>query len=426
MTTIEKLTLRATLLLSLLGLVSGCKSVCIPPPAGSGPKGKVVCFHIAALEVTVPSRSSAVGDVPALVYLELKNRQDQAAANEITKLTREKGRALGRNETEKAFLLGQEIELRIGDLLGELRPRFAADPHPLVLRVAAGKKATDGTNKPVLVCLRLSNLLPEIPLNDPNPDRFGTSWTSTTAIHAGLVSYDVTSSDGAAIGLNDPSIILRGASRDYHWSVNRELGACYLRDMADPTHQRFGLFGALIVEPPGARFESSESSSLQSDAQPGWSARILLEDDPKESFREFAIFTHSGWSNQRLNAINLFSAAGEKDQPPTPKIMVLEEDRILIRLIHAVGEGTAAEHSFFIDGQRWPFDFQSESSNRISAIALASTATFNLRLRPQPNVNSEQQYLYGCHVGEHLEGGEWGLFSILPKGNDSILPLSSR
>ena len=99
-----------------------------------------------------------------------------------------------------------------------------------------------------------------------------------------------------------------------------------------------------------------------------------------------------------------------------------------MRQLHAAGSGARLNHSFFIDGRRWPFDFQDDRSNRISAIAEAPSAAFNLRFEADPEGftsedDSVHKYIYGCHVGDHLVKGEWGLFLVLPPGDDSILPL---
>ncbi len=430
----SNLYLREVMLLAFLILLVEFGLRC-KPHITQPPTKKVVNLHIAALEVKVPPRAANVDTVHALAYVEIRTDEEHELAEAITNETRKKGKALQEEETAKASQLDGSIEEKIEELSSLLQRRFQTNPEPLVLRVAAGNETEYGKSTSVEVVVRLTNLLPRedqvFDLNDPASPRFGqTPWSSTTAIHASLVGYDASTSDGAAIGWNNPSIVIRGDSHDYHWIIDQELGVCYLRDMADPTHQLLGLFGALIVEPPGTRFE--RAASTYSYDQPGWEALIISSTNPEDSFREFVIFTHDNWevklthnnSTQKVNAINYYSAIGLADKPPTPKMMVHSGDRVLVRQIHAAGiGGPAGNHVFFIDSQRWPFDFQNERSNRISAIALATSAAFNLRLRSQPDVKSEQRYIYGCHVGEHFINGEWGLFVILPRASSQIRSL---
>src|SRR5512134_7537 len=75
-------------------------------------------------------------------------------------------------------------------------------------------------------------------------------------MHADLVTYDSTASDGANVGLNRVQSVVPGHVRTYEWDTSRPpgvdidepIGPVLLQDMADVrNHRHHGLIGALVV-----------------------------------------------------------------------------------------------------------------------------------------------------------------------------------
>ncbi|PWW25204.1 FtsP/CotA-like multicopper oxidase with cupredoxin domain [Geodermatophilus normandii] len=69
--------------------------------------------------------------------------------------------------------------------------------------------------------------------------------------------------DGAAVGVNDPSTVRPGGCRTFLWNAGRQ-GVWYFNDLADLRGTQagtnaHGLFGALVVEPPGVRWHDPET-----------------------------------------------------------------------------------------------------------------------------------------------------------------------
>jgi hypothetical protein len=126
----------------------------------------------------------------------------------------------------------------------------AKAPTPLVLRANAGD------------CLKitLSNHLPEtgpprhgddvaLPANAPFPRG------NRISLHAGMVDTPVIQGDGTTVGYNFDQTLAPGETRATTWYVSTGIGnpSIPLTDFGDRVgNPHHGLFGALLVEPPGA------------------------------------------------------------------------------------------------------------------------------------------------------------------------------
>ncbi|HKS22873.1 MAG TPA: hypothetical protein VJZ76_08765 [Thermoanaerobaculia bacterium] len=119
------------------------------------------------------------------------------------------------------------------------------------------------------------------------------STSRRAGLHASLLAYDVTNSDGMNVGTNPDQSVAPGGSKTYRWYAGRyermngvwtpmpvEYGAVNLNP-ADPLLQHpKGLLGALIIEPKGASWTVDQNSNA--------SAIVKYTDgDKAKSFREF-------------------------------------------------------------------------------------------------------------------------------------------
>lgn len=133
----------------------------------------------------------------------------------------------------RIFALAEE-ESAIRD--GRLRPM------PLVLRALPGER----------IEVRLANRLP-----DP------------VTLHAGLVLADPADGAGVPVGRNPDVAVPPGDARTFTWYADREVGVAYLTSLGRPADDALdGLYGALVVEPAGSRF----------DAGTGMTANVTLAD----------------------------------------------------------------------------------------------------------------------------------------------------
>ena len=98
-------------------------------------------------------------------------------------------------------------------------------------------------------------------------------------------------SSGLNVGCNDiEQTVTPGKSIRYLWHADREYGTCLLRSFGDlRNHKYHGLFGAIIIEPPGARYYRTFSL-----AEHNHEAQAIITAPGVENFREFVLFAHNG------------------------------------------------------------------------------------------------------------------------------------
>ena len=138
-------------------------------------------------------------------------------------------------------------------------------------------------------CEEVQPLVLRVNLGDTVKVRFRNPLNRRLSIHVQGLAYDVASSDGTSTGFNQDSTTSREIV--YTWYANAE-GVFLFHDMADARSSEeatniHGLFGAVIVEPPGAKWfhpqtgEEIESGLMADIYQPG-----------KPAFREYSVFFH--------------------------------------------------------------------------------------------------------------------------------------
>lgn len=150
------------------------------------------------------------------------------------------------------------------------------NPKPLILRANAGEwieiTLHNLFDKPVLY-----HDYPSVPLDMAHEP------SCRVSIHPQFLKYNQIKSSGINIGYNkDEQTVAPGESKKYLWYADKEYGACQLQSFGDMRNHRYhGLFGAIIIEPPGAEFD--EYRDQTTITAPG-----------EKPFREFVLFPHNG------------------------------------------------------------------------------------------------------------------------------------
>lgn len=120
-------------------------------------------------------------------------------------------------------------------------PALARQPHPIV--------------RPLVLRARQGECVTVILRNEIRPK---TGKRRDVGIHLVGDGYDVSSGDGSLVGQNPSSLVPYGSSRIYEWQCRHE-GVFPFHDGGnfsgdeDGTNVH-GLFGALIIEPPGTKW----------------------------------------------------------------------------------------------------------------------------------------------------------------------------
>ena len=148
---------------------------------------------------------------------------------------------------------------------------------------------------------------------------FSNALKEKASIHINGINYDVHSSDGTAVGYNSDSTVSPNSETFYRWYAEEEgiflfYNGADMTYYTDPTGGKGtmgdGLFGALIVEPVGARWTDPLTGE---ELKSGLYANIELPNQP--DFREFSIFLHDGVGAVSGNKKPPFPSMGLEENP---------------------------------------------------------------------------------------------------------------
>jgi hypothetical protein len=152
------------------------------------------------------------------------------------------------------------INVGQGLVAGNVRLRVGKRPRPLVLRMNVGD------------CLRIEfqNLLNPTPVDDQQP------FTRTASVHVvGMQLVGSIDSDSSNVGQNTSSLAAPNQSKVYTLYAEREGGylmysaAAQVGGEGDSGSNSPGLFGAVVVEPPGAEWYRSQITAEEREYATG-------------------------------------------------------------------------------------------------------------------------------------------------------------
>lgn len=295
-------------------------------------------------------------------------------------------------------------------------------------------------------------LVIRVNLGDTVKVRFKNSLNRRLSIHVQGVSYDVGTSDGSSVGYNSDSTT--SGEIWYTWHADTE-GVFLFQDMADPRSTEnatniHGLFGAVIVEAPEAKWFDPETgeelkSGLMADIyQPG-----------KPAFREYSVFFHDELeiSNKEgeqpidphtglpssTTAISYRSEPMRNRMPhshdpadsaedvsmsswvygdPAPPILfAYVGDPAKIRLIHG---GVKETHVFHLHNHQWRLEADNPVSTILDSITISPQECYTLDiLYGAGSLNRViGDVIFHCHLYPHFIDGMWTLWRIYDRLED--------
>ena len=272
------------------------------------------------------------------------------------------------------------------------------------------------------------------------------------SIHVQGLAYDVAASDGTSAGLNPDSTT--DDEIEYTWYADTE-GVFLFHDMADPRSSEeatniHGLFGAVIVEPPGAEWFHPETgeemkSGLMADIyQPG-----------KPAFREYTVFFHDELEildkdgnppvDHRTGLPSSTTAISYRSEPmrnrmplshdpadsgedismsswvygdPAPPILrAYVGDPAKIRLVHG---GIKETHVFHLHNHQWRLETENPVSTIIDSITISPQECYTLDILYGAGSRNRVigDVIFHCHLYPHFHEGMWTLWRIFDRLED--------
>lgn len=282
--------------------------------------------------------------------------------------------------------------------------------------------------------------------------RFRNSLGRRLSIHVQGLSYDVNTSDGSSVGYNGDSTT--GGEIWYTWYADTE-GVYLFNDMADPRSTEdatniHGLFGAIIVEAPEAKWFDPETgeelkSGLMADIyQPG-----------KPAFREYSIFFHDeleilnkegeppvdphtgllssttaisyrsepmrnrmpGTHDPADSAEDVSMSSWVYGDPAPPILFAYVGDPVKIRLLHG---GVKETHVFHLHNHQWRLEEDNPVSTILDSISISPQECYTLNiLYGAGSLNRViGDVIFHCHLYPHFIDGMWTLWRIYDRLED--------
>ncbi|MHB1152875.1 MAG: multicopper oxidase domain-containing protein [Eubacteriales bacterium] len=129
------------------------------------------------------------------------------------------------------------------------------------------------------------NDYPSVPL-----DKLHTP-SNRVSLNPQFLKYDPINSSGLNVGYNSiEQTVEPEKSIKYLWHADKEYGVCLINSFGDiRNHRHHGLFGAVIIEPPGAEYFNKDT------AKPDiFGEQSVITAPGTENFREFVLFAQNG------------------------------------------------------------------------------------------------------------------------------------
>lgn len=268
-----------------------------------------------------------------------------------------------------------------------------------------------------------------------------------------FLQYDPIASSGINVGYNAvEQTVAPGECIRYLWYADKEYGTVLINSFGDLRNHRYhGLFGAIIIEPVGAKYYNGIRPVNEN-----YSEEAVITAPAEEAFREFVLFAHNGirlldkdgkliktteQDNEgdagghgapdhedtgekgfnyrserffnRLKRVPLISKIFDSkvhDDPATPLLRSFVGERVVIRLLMPADK--PRNISFVLHGHNWRAQPHDPFTRTISVQgALSVGNVFNI----EPEcVSRAGDYLYRSgSLRWDVESGMWGIFRVM-------------
>ncbi len=280
--------------------------------------------------------------------------------------------------------------------------------------------------------------------------------SNRVSLNPQFLKYDPIYSSGINVGYNaSEQTAAPGESIRYLWHADKEYGTVLLNSFGDlRNHRHHGLFGAIIIEPAGARYYSSIRPMKEN-----YKEQAVITAPGMDAYREFVLFAHNGIrlldtdgtliktteqgladnenghgapdhedtgekgynyrSERFLNRLNrnqhiakIFDSKTHGD-PATPLLRSYTGERVMIRLLMPADK--PRNISFVLHGHRWKAQPEDPFTRTISTQGAVSVGNvFNI----QPETICDPgDYLYRSgSLRWDVESGMWGILRIKKRG----------
>lgn len=263
-----------------------------------------------------------------------------------------------------------------------------------------------------------------------------------------FLQYDNLCDSGINVGYNNKEqTVGPGESKKYLWYADKEYGACNLQSFGDLRNHRYhGLFGAIIIEPVGAKWYGD--TWMKENI---YEEQAVIEAPGVEPFREFVVLIQNGirlldkdgelikttatepgeepdaedtgekgynYRSERFasrlkrnSAISQVFSSRVHGDPATPVFKAYSGERVIFRTLMPADKPRNV--SFAIHGHQWkeqPEDFYSRRIPIQGAVSIGNK--FDIELEDGASCPGDYLYRSGSLKWD-VESGMWGIFRVM-------------
>lgn len=319
-------------------------------------------------------------------------------------------------------------------------------PKPLILRANAGD----------WIEVTLHNLFdPENPVPYYDYPRVPLDYkhkpSMRVSLNPQLLQYDPVCDSGINVGYNNrEQTVGVGESKKYLWYADQEYGACIIQSFGDMRNHRYhGLFGTILIEPPGAVWYR-----ITSLTRTVFDEQAVIVSPGRERFRECVVVIQNGIRMLDRENMLIQTASGEDGEPvdaedtgekgynyrserfanrlkrdsrvskvfssrvhgdpSTPLFKAYAGDRVIFRTMMPADKPRNV--GFCIHGHEWrerPGDLCSKITPMQGAISIGNA--FNMELKEGASCPGDYLYRSGSLKWD-VESGMWGIFRVMKQG----------
>lgn len=285
---------------------------------------------------------------------------------------------------------------------------------------------------------------PKVPLDKPHTP------SERVSLNPQFLQYDPVCDSGINVGYNPKEQTVGiGESKRYLWRADREYGACILQSFGDMRNHRYhGLFGAVIVEPPGAKWYGNFTRKKDEHAE-----QAVITAPGIESFREYVLFIQNGirlldaegkliqtaaagsdepvdaedtgekgynyrserFANRLLRDDRIWKVFSSRvhGDPATPIWKAYSGDRVIFRTMMPADK--PRNTSLTIHGHLWREQPEDEFSRIIPLQGAISVGNkFDMELKGGASCPGDYLYRSGSFAWD-VESGMWGIFRVVKR-----------
>lgn len=266
-----------------------------------------------------------------------------------------------------------------------------------------------------------------------------------------FLHYDPVADSGINVGFNNQEQTVGvGESKKYLWYADKEYGSCILQSFGDMRNHRYhGLFGAILIEPAGARWYRNFSVAKGLHEE-----QAVITAPGMESFRECVVLIQNGIRMLDAEGRLVQTATGDEGEmvdaedtgekgynyrserfanrlredsrisrifcsrahgdPATPVFKAYSGERVIFRTMMPADKPRNV--SFCIHGHQWKDQPEDPHSRIISLRGAVSIGnTFSMELKNGASCPGDYLYRSGSLKWD-VESGMWGIFRVMKQG----------